>query len=173
MEILITLAKPEEKETLRNLFEKYDYEFSQYDLRDVNDQGLYAYAWLDEYFSGGASRAYLMRVDGKLAGFAMVSEHMDAPERPGDLCLSEFFVMHKYRRCGVGALAVQHVLREQKGRWQIKYHPENLASAIFWQRVIAGCTGGNFELVEKYPNPECDYDDGTPASMIFFDNSEI
>lgn len=33
---LLEVAK-EQKEILRNLLEKYDYEFSQYDMRDVND----------------------------------------------------------------------------------------------------------------------------------------
>ncbi len=117
MNITITQALPEEKETLRNLFDKYDYEFSQYDLRDVNDAGLYAYEWLDEYFRGGTARAYLMRVDGRLAGFAMVSDHMDAPDHPGELCLSEFFVMHKYRRCGVGRLGKIGALRDAAPRF--------------------------------------------------------
>lgn len=39
---LLEVAK-EQKEILRNLLEKYDYEFSQYDMRDVNDLGLYGY----------------------------------------------------------------------------------------------------------------------------------
>ena len=36
MEIAITPVKLEEKEILRNLLEKYNYEFSQYDNEEVN-----------------------------------------------------------------------------------------------------------------------------------------
>lgn len=169
----ITQAKPEEKEILCNLLEKYDYEFSQYDLRDVNDQGLYAYEWLDEYFLGSTARAYLMRVDGQLAGFAMVTDYLDAPDRPGDLCLSEFFVMHKYRRCGVGRMAARYAFDQQHGRWQLKYHPKNAVSARFWNSVVAEYTGGQYELVQDYPLPQCDYDDGSKACMIFFDNTSL
>ena len=35
MDIKIELVKKEEKEILRNLLEKYNYEFSQYDDKDV------------------------------------------------------------------------------------------------------------------------------------------
>ena len=37
----------EQKETLRNLLEKYLCEFAQYDHLDVAGDGLYHYKWLD------------------------------------------------------------------------------------------------------------------------------
>ena len=43
MKIELTPVDVSEKEILRNLLEKYDYEFSQYDQRDVNHLGLYGY----------------------------------------------------------------------------------------------------------------------------------
>lgn len=36
--------KEYEKEILRNLMEKYDYEFTQYTHEDVNPLGLYGYS---------------------------------------------------------------------------------------------------------------------------------
>jgi len=38
-----------EKMVLSNLLEKYDYEFSQYDMRDVGISGLFGYKYLDYY----------------------------------------------------------------------------------------------------------------------------
>ena len=32
-----------------NLLEKYEYDFSQYNQRDVNDLGLFGYDYLDNY----------------------------------------------------------------------------------------------------------------------------
>ena len=64
----------DEKEILRNLLEKYLYEFSQYDLGDVNALGLYGYAYLDNYWTEDNRWAFFIRVDGRLAGFAMVND---------------------------------------------------------------------------------------------------
>ncbi|MDR2602278.1 MAG: hypothetical protein LBC53_07495 [Spirochaetaceae bacterium] len=47
MNIEIELVKKEEKEILKNLLEKYSYEFSQWENNDVNDIGLYEYNYLD------------------------------------------------------------------------------------------------------------------------------
>lgn len=36
--------------------------------------------------------------------------------------------------------------------------------------MICEYTGGNYRLVEGYPNEEVDYEDGTPADVFFFEN---
>ena len=124
-----------------NLLEKYLYEFSQWEKTDVNDKGLYGYEYLDCYF-----------------------------EEKTDFCLSEFFIMNKYRRKGYGKEAVFQVLNMHHGKWQLKRHPHNIGSVHFWNNVIAEYTKGNFRLVEKYLNKEVDYDDGTLADVFFFEN---
>ena len=40
-----------EKDTLANLLEKYNYEFSQYDKRQFNNNGLFGYKYLNNYFT--------------------------------------------------------------------------------------------------------------------------
>ena len=134
-------AKKEDRDTVMNLLEKYLYEFSQWEKTDVNDKGLYGYEYLDCYF-----------------------------EEKTDFCLSEFFIMNKYRRKGYGKEAVFQVLTMHHGKWQLKRHPHNIGSVHFWNNVIAEYTKGNFRLVEKYPNKEVVYDDGTLADVFFFEN---
>ncbi|MCI7567105.1 MAG: GNAT family N-acetyltransferase [Treponema sp.] len=134
-------AKKEDRDTVMNLLEKYLYEFSQWEKTDVNDKGLYGYEYLDCYF-----------------------------EEKTDFCLSEFFIMNKYRRKGYGKEAVFQVLNMHHGKWQLKRHPHNIGSVHFWNNVIAEYTKGNFRLVEKYLNKEVDYDDGIPADVFFFEN---
>ena len=163
-------AAESEKTVLFNIFEKYFYEFSQWVKTDVEDDGLYHYEWLDCYFTEEKRFPYLIKVDGKLAGLVMVSDYPEVPDEPTDFCLSEFFVMHKYRRCGVGREAVFQVLDKHHGKWQLKYHPHNIASVKFWNTVINEYTGGKFRVVENYPNKEVDYEDGTPANVFFFEN---
>ena len=163
-------AAESEKTVLFNIFEKYFYEFSQWVKIDVEDDGLYHYEWLDCYFTEEKRFPYLIKVDGKLAGLVMVSDYPEVPDEPTDFCLSEFFVMHKYRRCGVGRKAVFQVLDRHHGKWQLKCHPHNIASVKFWNTVINEYTGGKFRVVENYPNKEVDYEDGTPANVFFFEN---
>ena len=163
-------AAESEKTVLFNIFEKYFYEFSQWVKTDVEDDGLYHYEWLDCYFTEENRFPYLIKVDGKLAGLVMVSDYPEVPDEPTDFCLSEFFVMHKYRRCGVGREAVFQVLDKHHGKWQLKCHPHNIASVKFWNTVINEYTGGKFRVVENYPNKEVDYEDGTPANVFFFEN---
>jgi predicted acetyltransferase len=159
-------VKLEDREILANLLEKYDYEFSQYDGRDVNKLGLFGYGYLDYYWAENRRWAYFIEINGNLAGFAMV---IDLPEVEGietDFQMAEFFVMYKYRRTGVGRWAVFQVFDKHKGRWQLKRHPKNIASVHFWNNVINEYTKGEFELITAHP--KCEYADGTLGDVFFF-----
>lgn len=167
----LVAAAPEQKETLRNLLEKYLCEFAQWDHREVAEDGLYHYPWLDCYWTEPGRFAYLIRVDGHLAGFALVNDYPEIPDRQTDFGLAEFFIMPRYRRMGVGRQAAFQVFDLHRGRWQLQRHPHNLASVHFWNRVVDEYTHGRFEQINGYPNPAVNYEDGTPADVFFFDNS--
>lgn len=164
MEFQMVQVREEEKEILRNLMEKYNYEFSQYDRMDVNALGLYGYSHLDNYWTEDGRWAFFLKVDGKLAGFAMVITYPEAAKT--DYNMAEFFVMYKYRRCGLGTWAVKRLFDRFQGTWQLKRHPGNLPAVGFWNRVIGDYTGGGFRLEVR---PDIAYDDGTPADLFLFD----
>ncbi len=166
----IIKAQKDERNIMMNLLEKYLYEFSQWEKTDVNDDGLYGYEYLDCYFEEERRFPYFIKVDGKLAGFILISDYPEVTEENTDYCLSEFFIMNKYRRKGYGKEAVFKVLDMHRGKWQLKRHPHNIASVHFWNKVINEYTKGNYRLVEKYPNKEVDYEDGTAADVFFFEN---
>jgi predicted acetyltransferase len=71
---MITIQKVEydHKSTLRNLLELYKYDFSEFDPEDVNENSLYDYMYLDHYWTEEGRHPFFIRVDGKLAGFALV-----------------------------------------------------------------------------------------------------
>ncbi len=167
MNVEIKEVSIDEKEVLRNLLEKYDYEFSQWNKRDVNKLGLYGYDYLDYYWAEDKRHAFFIMVDGKLAGFIMVNDYPEACE-PTDYCLSEFFVMYKYRRMGVGSIAARGVLDLFRGKWQLKRHPHNIPSVHFWDKFILEYTKGKYRLVKSYPGAE--YEDGTAGDIFFFEN---
>ena len=106
--------------------------------------------------------------DGKLAGFAMVNDYPEAGKT--DYCVSEFFVMHKYRRCGLGKWAAFQLFDRFQGTWQLKRHPGNLPSVAFWDRVVGEYTGGHFRLESM--GGEIAYPDGSPADVFFFDTGK-
>lgn len=168
MNVELCQVTVDEKEILKNLLEKYDYEFSQWDLRDVNPLGLYGYEYLDYYWNEKNRFAYFIKVDGKLAGFVMINEYPEAEDVENDFQMAEFFV-HKYRKLGVGKIAACRAFDMHRGLWQLKRHPHNIPSVFFWNKVISEYTKGNYKLVESYPNSE--YDDGTLGDIYFFDNS--
>lgn len=170
MNFTLEPAQPFEKPILENLLEKYDYEFSQYDQEDVSPLGLYGYDWLDCYWTSPGRHPFLLRADGVLAGFAMVGDHFEARIDDGEYNMSEFFVMYKYRRLGAGRLMARELFRMFPGRWELKLHPKNLASAVFWPAVVGAATGGRFEVRENVPGSE--YGDGTPARFLLFDTGK-
>jgi predicted acetyltransferase len=170
MNIALKPVKLEEREILANLLEKYDYEFSQWDKRDVNPLGFYGYQWLDGYWTEENRWAYFILVDSQLAGFVMVNDYREASDKAADFSMAEFFVMYKYRHAGVGCFAAKTAFDLHRGRWQLKYHPHNEASVMFWNKVVSDYTAGEYELVSNYPGTE--YADGTLGSILFFNNGK-
>jgi len=169
MNVTLRQANIDDREILANLLEKYNYEFSQYEDTDVNKLGLYGYKYLDCYWLEDNRWAYFIEVDGNLAGFIMVGNHPEAPDREADFCIAESFVMYKYRRGGVGKKAFFMIADLHKGRWQLKIHPKNLPSVSFWNKVVNEYTNGDYEYIKAYPDTE--FNDGTLGDIIFFDNS--
>ena len=165
MTIEIVPVMAEQKDILRNLLEKYEYEFSQYDDEDVNSLGLYGYDWLDCYWTEENRFAFFIKVQGKLAGFFMVNDYPESGVKT-DYSMAEFFVMHKYRCGGVGSYAAKWAFDRFQGTWQLKRHPKNTASVRFWDRVVNEYTGGEYRLETGYPGTE--YGDGTFGEFLFF-----
>lgn len=157
----------DEKEILKNLLEKYNFEFSEWDKRDVNDLGLYGYKYLDHYWTEKERYAYFIKADGKLAGFAMINAYADTDE-PVDHGIAEFCIMPKYRRMGVGKAALFQILDRIHGKWHLKMHPRNIGAKSFWINAISEYTKGNYRLCESVSGTE--FDDGTPEDQIFFEN---
>ena len=164
-QIELVKVKNHEKEILRNLLEKYDYEFSQYDQRDVNPLGLYGYDYFDCYWTEEGRYPFFIKVNGQLAGFAMIGNYMEIFES-AQYSMSEFFIMYKYRKSGAGSYAAYKLFEMFEGEWELKLHPKNLPSVGFWNKVISTYTGGQFTKIQACPLAE--YDDGTLGDAFNF-----
>ena len=84
------------------------------------------------YWLEPGRRPYLIRVDGQVAGFALVR----ALERPGLHELAEFYVGQAFRRQGVGRAAAWTLFEGQPGDWQLNVLTGNRNALAFWLRVV-------------------------------------
>lgn len=141
MEIELQRVPFEDKSVLANLFQLYLHDHSEYDGEDVNEHGLFGYKYLDHYWVDEGRHPFVIRVGGRIAGFAIVCllEASDSYE------MAEFFVMRNYRRSGVGRAAAVKVFDMFSGKWSVAQMPDNLPSQSFWRKVIGDYTGDQFE----------------------------
>ncbi len=140
--VTIELVPSAKKPVLWRLLQLYIYDFTEFEAMPMDEEAVFSYRYFDEYWNPAAGEErhpYFIRVDGALAGFAMVRTVN------GSHVMSEFFVMRRFRRGGVGSSAVKLVLAVLPGKWIIHEHPANLVAQEFWPRVVREVTGGDFE----------------------------
>lgn len=166
MEIHVATVARDEKPILRNLLELYLYDTSDLDGCDVGTSGLFGYNHLDHYWVEPERHPFLIRVDGALAGFALVNRHSYLTTEGARWCMAEFFVMRRYRGRGVGASAAASVFDRLPGPWEVCQTAANVGAQAFWRKTIHRYTQGQFE--------ETLLTDGRWAGPILtFDNAHI
>lgn len=151
MELRMELVPKERKQIISRLMQFYLYDFTRYLEIDVDQEGVYpAYPGLDAYWSSGDNKlAYLFKVDGHIAGFALVDRLLRSTE--GQFYMCEFFVMQKYRRSGVGTWAAHKLFDMYPGEWKVSQVRANTPARNFWHKVIGEYTNGAFQ--ERF-NPQ-------------------
>ncbi|GGF63279.1 hypothetical protein GCM10010912_05430 [Paenibacillus albidus] len=145
MELGIELVPKERKQLISSLMQFYLYDFTRYLELDVGQDGAYPpYPGLEAYWSSGQNKnAYVFTVDGHMAGFALVDRLQRSPE--GQYYMTEFFVMQKYRRSGVGTWAAHRLFDMYPGDWKVSQIRANTPARNFWHRVISSYTNGAFQ----------------------------
>jgi predicted acetyltransferase len=126
---------------LANLFELYAHDFSEFLDLDLGPDGRFGYQGLPLYWTDPARHALLARVDGKLAGFALVKHGSEVSGDQSVWDMVEFFVVRRYRRLGIGTEVAHQVWRMFPGRWEVRVMEANRAALPFWERAIAAFTG--------------------------------
>src|SRR5438067_7903735 len=102
MNVEVREAHREDTPVLRRLMQLYLYDLGTIDGWDIGDDGLYGIeARIEGFWTDPNRRSFLVRVDGKLAGFALVR---DGAHFAGDGTreISEFLILRRYRRRGRG-----------------------------------------------------------------------
>lgn len=142
---------------LENLLHLY-----MHDLSDVfgigpGDDGRFVYERLPLYWSEPERRfAFVVRADGRVAGFALATRGSPACDDPLALDVAEFFVLRRHRRNHVGTRAATLLWdRFPASPWVVRVAEANAGALPFWRAAIrAYAPGGHAETRQpETPHP--------------------
>jgi predicted acetyltransferase len=134
-------AAPSDRLPIYRMLELYQHDLSDVWDQDLDGHGEYGYQ-LDEYWSDKKCRPYVVLVDSRYAGFALVNEKVILPE--GDFWLAQFFIAKKFRRRGLGSAVASALFSALPGRWQVGQMPLNYPAQAFWRSAIGKHTSGKY-----------------------------
>ena len=141
----IRIASAAERPVLSRMLELYQHDLSDVWDQDIDEHGEYGYS-LDRHWSDSDHRPYVILVQSKYAGLALVNGEVKVPG--GRYWLEQYFIIKKYRRKGVGRAAATRLFDSLPGQWQVGQMPLNLPAQAFWRATINGYTSGNYSESE-------------------------
>jgi predicted acetyltransferase len=141
----------EQMPILANLLELYAHDFSEFHSLEIGANGRFGYKSLPLYWSEPDRHPFLIRVDSKLAGLALVKRGSEISGNQTVWDMAEFFVLRGCRRRGTGKLAAQEVWRRFPGLWEVRVMQSNHLANLFWGQAISNFTREPIQpvLVEK------------------------
>jgi len=152
MNIKLEQISIDEKPILSNLMQLCFHDYSEFNDEDVGPYGLFNYKYLDYYWTEPERFAYFVKIDEKLAGFALgMQNRPETGERIN--ILSEFFILRKYRRKGIGMKVAHQLFAKYPGKWSVVQEADNFPAQAFWRKVIDKYTQGNFTETQGEKGP--------------------
>ena len=98
-------------------------------MAEVGDDGRFVYDHLDRYWTEPDRHPFLVRVDGRLAGCALVRSGA-----PHDM--AEFFVMRSTGAAASAPAAAPRLFARFPGEWQVRQLAANTGATAFWRTAI-------------------------------------
>jgi predicted acetyltransferase len=129
----------------------YLYDFAAIDDWAIGDDGLYGNAaTIESFWSDPKMTSFFVGVDSVLAGFVLVRDGAYFAGG-GTRDISEFFILRRHRRRGVGTETARRVFDKFRGKWEVTQLTSNVEAQAFWRRVIGSYTGGRYD---EQPRPD-------------------
>ena len=138
-------AAPEQEPVLANLLELYAHDFSEFIDLQLQSDGRFGYPRLSLYWQEEGRLPFLVKVDGYLAGFVLVSRGSRVRDDPEVWDMAEFFIVRRYRKRGIGAAIAQEIWRRFPGAWEVRVLASNEPARAFWAAAIRGFPGARAE----------------------------
>jgi len=134
---------PKADAVLRNLYEHYVHDMSEWFGLDVRADGSFGYdtapLWRSEH------AVFLARVGDRLAGFAVVGSAEKWLGDAGVRDVKDLFVLRRYRRRRVGDALAVHLWNAFPGPWLVRVLAANAPSLSFWRAAVGRYTGGRHD----------------------------
>jgi predicted acetyltransferase len=98
---------------------------------------------LESYWSATPGKhPFILRAGDEPAGFVLILT--DHPDPTVDASVTDFFVLRKFRRQGIGTQIARELFNRFPGRWRIDQLPGNAPAIAFWRKVVADYTANSF-----------------------------
>ncbi|WP_433167517.1 GNAT family N-acetyltransferase [Kribbella sp. CA-247076] len=145
-DLVVRRAGSADRVVLERLFLMFRHDLSEYQGQLPRPDGSYRSDWLENVLTGDPNWAgYLFHTGENPVGFAFVRA-LTEPVR----VLNSFFLVRPVRRQGLGLRAVQDVVAQHPGRWEVAFQESNETAVRFWRRVAAEISGSSWSE-EKRP----------------------
>lgn len=136
-----------EQPILERLVHLYLHEMSENRDYEIDDFGQFVYPELDRFVRDPHRIAYLFRVKGKLAGFALI-KCLESFKGERIFTTTDFFVLNSYRGLGIGEEMARMMFEENHGIWQVPLGNEKDRTRAFWRKIVMRYTGRVFREFE-------------------------
>ena len=141
LNLVISKIGPESGTLLRNLFEHYCHDMSEWFEIDTGADGRYDHdtssVWTDGH------DVYLARVGESFAGFAVIGSGSECLDEIGAHDVREFFIMRRFRRRGVGQSMTTFLWTQHPGVWVVRVLEANAPALLFWRNAISRYSHGS------------------------------
>jgi predicted acetyltransferase len=156
--ITVRPARSGDRPLIEGLFQFYIHDFSELYPEatvgwEIDASGRFGpYDYIESYWRDADRRPFLIEVNGRTAGFALVNAHSHRGEAIVH-AMAEFFVVRQFRRSGVGHEAARAIFAANPGRWELAIAAPNAPARAFWPRAVLGTPGvSEFNAVIVQPN---------------------
>lgn len=152
--VVLDVATRADAELLANLLELYIHDLSEvFPAVELGTNGRFGYEHLGLYWTEPERRfAFIVRSEGQVAGFALVTRSSAVSDAPNVFDIAEFFVLRSYRRSGVGRSAAELLWNRLPGKWTVRVSEGNRAALPFWTRVVQEFTKGTATRSQRAGN---------------------
>ena len=136
MSLQLIATTAEQLPLIRNLYQFYAYESSDWEQEDVEVDGrFYVHdPYLALYWQRPDWSAQLILLDGFIAGFLLIERSEIAGVEA--LEFADLFLLKKYRRQGIGRALVEQVILASQQPWVVSFYPQDPLAVPFWQTLL-------------------------------------
>jgi predicted acetyltransferase len=120
MNTVISEATASDRDILANLLQLYTHDFTDFEDWNIGDDGRFSDEPVQRWLDDPLRQPYIIRIDEKIAGFALVDRGSRISGDPDVIDMGEFFIMRRYRRQGVGTDAARWLFERYPATWEVR-----------------------------------------------------